>query len=270
MEWSTGCGATKPNGSTTRTITFIGDPTQVFPVACPHRYRTPDPSRKPAHEPPVELVCFDMDGVLTQGVSSWVRVHEHFGVTNEAALKQFVSGEIDDHEFIRRDVALWMKNGPVRMTDIEKILRDPPITPGAVELVNALHDQGVATAIVSGGLEPMAREVGRRLGIQDVHANGLLTNDDGTLTGEGRLVTPLVNKAKPVVEIMKRENVSPSRTASIGDSCPDTAMFEVTGLAIAFNPNDDCVRAAADHVEPTPRLDALVPLLAPDVAQRNR
>ncbi len=233
-------------------------------MPCPHRYRVPDPSRKPAHEPPLELVCFDMDGVLTNGVSSWVRVHEHYGVSNEAALKAFIDGEIDDHEFIRRDVALWLKNGPVRLRDIEKILAQPPIMPGGQELVEALHDQGIATAIVSGGLEPMARDVARRLGIQEVHANGLVTHKDGTLTGEGSLRTPLVNKAAPVNHILEREGLKPGRAAAVGDSCPDTAMFEVTGYGIAFNPKDDCIREAADHVETRLDLRALLPRLAPD------
>jgi phosphoserine phosphatase len=255
---------------TTPTITLITKAIEVNIVVCPHKYRTPDPSRKPTRSNPIELVCFDMDGVLTQGISSWVRVHEHFGVSNEAALEEFITGKIDDHEFIRRDVALWMRNGPVTINDIENILRDPPITPGAHELVETLHDQGIATAIVSGGLEPMARDVARRLGIQEVHANGLLTHDDGTLAGEGILGTPLVNKAAPVHRILERENIDPGRAASIGDSCPDTAMFEVTGLGIAFNPYDACVQAAADHVEPTKRLDSLVTVIAPDAPRRKR
>lgn len=233
-------------------------------MACPHRYRTQDRSRKPRHEPPVELVCFDMDGVLTPGLSSWVRVHEHFGVSNEAALHAFINGEIDDHEFIRRDVALWKQNGPVHIQDIERILRNPPIMDGARPLVDALHEAGIATAIVSGGLEPMAREVGRILGIDTIVANGLETDDEGHLTGEGRIGTPLVNKGAPVLRIMKEQNVHPHRVASIGDSCPDAAMFEVTGLGIAFNPNDPCIQEAADHVETGMDLTALIPHLTRD------
>lgn len=257
-------------GRVTPTITFIAEGNHERVVPCPHKYRTQDLSRKPAHQTPVELVCFDMDGVLTQGVSSWVRIHEHYGVSNEAALKSFIDGEIDDHEFIRRDVALWMKNGPVRMADIENILADPPMTPGGVELVETLHDEGIATAIVSGGLEPMAREVGRRLGIKEIHANGLATDPDGVLTGEGVLGTPLVDKGRPVQAILEREGVEPGRTATVGDSCPDIAMFEITGFGVAFNPNDTCVQEAADHVEPVPDLRNLTPLFAPRAKPHNR
>lgn len=205
-----------------------------------------------------------MDGVLTPGVSSWVRVHEHFGVSNEAALQDFIDGKIDDQEFIRRDVALWRQNGPVHLSEIEKVLKDPPIMQGAKRLVDALHEAGIATAIVSGGLEPMAREVGRRLGIETIASNGLEIDEDGHLTGEGVIGTPLVNKGEPVVRIMGEADVHPNRVASIGDSCPDAAMFEVTGLGIAFNPNDPCIQEAADHVEHGMDLTALIPHLTSD------
>ena len=35
---------------------------------------------------------------------------------------------------------------------------------------------------------------------------------------------------------------------SIGNSFTDIKMFENTGLSIAFNPEDDATREAADHV----------------------
>jgi phosphoserine phosphatase len=200
-----------------------------------------------------------MDGVLTTGVSSWVRVHEHFGVSNEAALELFVNGEIDDLEFIRRDVALWMKGGRVHLDDVARILHEVPLMPGAVETVQALHEIGIETAIVSGGLEPMAQDVARRLGIKRVYSNGLHADTDGYLTGEGILRTPLVDKGLPVRELLEREGLEPGRVASVGDSCPDIAMFELTGLGVAFNPADPCVQEAADHVVAERDLRRLLP-----------
>ena len=55
----------------------------------------------------MKLVVFDMDGVLTEYFSSWVRVHEHFGTDNDEALRLYMEGKIDDEEFMRRDIALW-------------------------------------------------------------------------------------------------------------------------------------------------------------------
>jgi phosphoserine phosphatase len=57
-----------------------------------------------------DLVAFDMDGVLVNYTSCWTWVHDHFRVTNEASLKAFIDGDIDDMEFMRRDIALWRRH----------------------------------------------------------------------------------------------------------------------------------------------------------------
>ena len=59
-----------------------------------------------------DLVAFDMDGVLVDYLSSWTWVHDRFGVSNEESVISFMDGEIDDMEFMRRDIALWLKHRP--------------------------------------------------------------------------------------------------------------------------------------------------------------
>src|ERR1051326_3005205 len=106
-----------------------------------HRHRvrrTPTPA--PGPEVPVDLVCFDMDGVLIDVGSSWVMVHKAFGVTNEASLRAYLNGEFDDAEFIRRDAALWLRQKPrIRRSDFEAIFREPPFMPGVERTVRTLH-----------------------------------------------------------------------------------------------------------------------------------
>ena len=69
------------------------------------------------------LVAFDMDGVLVDYESSWTWVHDHFGVKSEESIKAFVKGEIDDMEFMRRDIALWLGKKPnLCLSDINAIL----------------------------------------------------------------------------------------------------------------------------------------------------
>ena len=71
----------------------------------------------------LKLVCFDMDGVLLDTVSSWRYIHEYFGTTNERSILPYLRGDIDYLEFIRRDVSLWKTNGTaVSKATIEKIL----------------------------------------------------------------------------------------------------------------------------------------------------
>jgi phosphoserine phosphatase len=59
-----------------------------------------------------KLVVFDMDGVIADVGSSWVHVHESFGVNNDHSLRAYLRGEINDVEFIQRDIKLWKDKDP--------------------------------------------------------------------------------------------------------------------------------------------------------------
>ena len=88
-----------------------------------------------------DLVCFDMDGTLTKLRSSWCWVHEHYGVDNEPAYQAFVNGEIDEPEFMRRDIALWKGVDPdVTVSDIALTFRDMPLIEGIQETIACLND----------------------------------------------------------------------------------------------------------------------------------
>ena len=58
----------------------------------------------------IELVIFDMDGVIANTISSWKYIHDYFGSTNERSVNEYLKGKIDDAEFIKRDVYLWREN----------------------------------------------------------------------------------------------------------------------------------------------------------------
>lgn len=220
-------------------------------MVCPHNYRLAGTRPKPDRHPVPQLVAFDMDGVLIDVGSSWKMVHDHFGTHNRDAMADYLAGRIDDHAFIAHDVARWnaaQPDGRVHIDRIDEILRVPTLMQGAKTLVDRLHEQGVTTSIVSGGLAPMADKVGQALGIDLVYANALAHDDDGYLTGHGILNTPLNDKASPLRTILDDTGIRPERAIAIGNSCPDVSMFEHVGYGIAFNPDDDCVRHGADCV----------------------
>lgn len=217
-------------------------------MVCPHKYRTVREEPRPKRRDPLGLVAFDMDGVLIQGTSSWVMVHEYFGVNNNAGYERYMNGEMDDLEFIRSDVALWTAEGPVHEAEVNGALGEPNLMRGARETVASIHNAGIETAIISGGLDYLAKKVAKELGIRYVWANGLETDQAGYLTGEGILRTPMHDKSVPLRTMMEKWDVPPSNVAVIGDSCPDQSMFETAGVAIAFQPKDECIAHVADHV----------------------
>jgi phosphoserine phosphatase len=228
-----------------------------------HRHRVIRPKTPtPGPEVPVELVCFDMDGVLIDVGSSWVMIHKHFGVQNEASLRAYLNGEFDDKEFIKRDAALWLRQKPkLSRADFEHIFREPPFMPGVENTLETLHAEGIEVAIVSGGVDIMAESVARRLRIPRVSANGFVYDREGHITGEGIVRTPLNDKAAAVVRFAKELDIPLERTLSVGNSLPDVSMFEVTGRSIAFHPEDDYTRDHATWTLEDGPLDQMLPLV---------
>ncbi len=193
-----------------------------------------------------ELVVFDMDGVLLDVRSSWVLVHDHFGVNNDVSLQAYLSGDIDDEEFMRRDIALWKERQPsISKRHIREIVKDAPMMKGCKESLRTLKKNGYKTAVVSGGLKPLVEQIG--MGYFDViMVNDL--EDDGELTGEGILNVPLNDKGTAFQEVLEMLDIPPERTVAVGNSFIDAPMLKKASLGIAFNPEDREVCDSADVV----------------------
>ncbi len=210
----------------------------------------------------VRLAVFDMDGVLVDAESSWVLVHEHFGTNNDDSLRAFLRGEIDDLEFIARDVARWRRaRGEVRWEEVRDVLDSAPLVPGAVETLRRLRAEGVRTAIVSGGLRHLAQRVADAGGVDIVYANDVEVDTNGLLTGIGRAPVPLLEKASVMERIQRELGVGPQETAALGNSHIDIPMFRLAGVSIAFNPVDERTAMAATHVIRGRDLRAVLPVL---------
>ncbi len=196
----------------------------------------------------IKLVLFDMDGVLVDAPSSWVTIHSHFGVSNEENTRRFFDNEIDEAEFMRSDISLWKRVKPdLTISDITEILDREPLMKGATETIAALSGRGVRTAIISGGLDVLAGRVAMLTGIDCAVANGLETDVNGMLTGEGVLRVRIRDKSECALKIMKVFDVDGDECAAIGDGPSDTALFGSVGTSIAFNALNRNIEKAADH-----------------------
>jgi phosphoserine phosphatase len=220
--------------------------------SCKHYcYRNTRDAKKPkvADADKIELVVFDMDGVLTDTISSWKYIHDYFGGSNARSVDEYLKGKIDDMEFIKRDVALWKENGkPIKKEKLVDILSDVPLMSGAKKCMTYLRSKGVKTAIVSAGLDILAQRVAKDLGIDYVFANGIKSDERGFITGEGLLNVRLMYKDEAVERLAAQSKISHDKIAAVGNSCFDIPMFEICGAGVAFNPEDECVRESADFV----------------------
>ncbi|MGA7923457.1 MAG: HAD family phosphatase [Thermoplasmata archaeon] len=215
----------------------------------------------------IRFVAFDMDGTLVNVESSFASVHAHFGETNTEALALFLNDQINDEEFIRRDIRIWKKHAPdLRVQDLEEILASVPLMPGALSLMKSLHARGIATAIVSGGIDILAKRVGRELGIGYVLANGFRVDAAGRLTGEGIIRVPVKHKEEVLARIQEQLGFTPEESAAVGNSEIDVGMFRRCRVGIAFLPADQSVIDGASHVVREPDLEKILPHLLPSSA----
>ena len=210
-----------------------------------------------------DLVCFDMDGTLTRVRSSWCWVHQCYEVDNEPAYQAFVNGEIDEPEFMRRDIALWTKKKPdTSLSDIARTFRDMPLIEGIQETIACLTDNGIKCVIVSGGINLAAEMLMKEFGFDDYVADELCAYEDGRLTGEGKMNVDLRDKGINVRQFIEKYGTTKERTVSIGNSFTDIGMFKASGLSIAFNPTDPYTSEAADlTIESENISDVLDPIL---------
>ncbi len=206
-----------------------------------------------------DLVCFDMDGVLTKVRSSWAWIHECLGTSDEEGYRAFCNGEIDEEEFMRRDISIWKSAKPsISQRDIAVLFRDMPLTGGIQETLASLRECGIKSVIVSGGIDLAAKMIAEEFGFDDYIADSLCADENGLLTGEGKKNVDLSDKGALIPPFIERFGTVKERTASVGNSFTDIKMFESTGTSIAFNPTDPYTEEAATY---TIRSDSLSDVL---------
>ena len=192
---------------------------------------------------PVELVVFDVDGTLTRHSSIWWRLHEHFKTTEEGQkfYNQYFAGEISYQEWADLDAGLWTGKP---LSEVIRVVEETKLVEGARETVQALKENGIHTAILSGGLDVMANSIAERVGIDYVLTNRLL-HENGILTGAVDILVGWGEKINEVEQITAHFNIPLESTAFVGDGRNDLSVFSVVGLSIAFMPEDQEVAAGA-------------------------
>jgi len=212
-----------------------------------------------------DLVCFDMDGVLTSTRSTWHWLNICLGIDNEPTYRAFVNGEIDQSEFMRRDIAQWMAVKPdIKVSDLIRFLQTVPLTGGIQETIACLRENGIRCVIVSGGVDLAADMIAGEFGFDDYIADSICCRSDGTLTGEGKMVVDLSDKGISVRHFIEKYGTTKERTVSIGNSHTDVPMFRNSGLSIAFNPTDEMTVDEATLVIRSENISDVLDHILPD------
>ena len=92
------------------------------------------------HKRPIAV--FDMDGVLVRQRSSWRIIHEAVGTSNEHSFRAYIRGEIDDEEFMERDIRLWIDKGVRKISQVKVLLEQADLMNGFHRCLKELKEIG--------------------------------------------------------------------------------------------------------------------------------
>jgi HAD superfamily phosphoserine phosphatase-like hydrolase len=156
---------------------------------------------------------------------------------------------------------LWEQSSDVHINEayINSILDEIEPIDGAEDLIRSLHQKGIQTVILSGGIKYLAIKWAEKWNMKEVIANQLIDDESGNL----KVVIESSGHAKgPIMDaLLERLNFSKKEVAAVGDTVVDIPLFERAGLAIAVNTDDQKVIDEVDYHLKEKNLRNLIPII---------
>jgi phosphoserine phosphatase len=191
------------------------------------------------------LVVLDVDSTLIQQevielLANQVGVMPEVKKITDLAM----AGEIDFVESLEQRCALL---AGLSTDSFAKVLDEIVFTPGAKELISAVHALGGKVGAVSGGFRQILEPLANQIGLDYWLANELEVSN-GKLTG--KVIGPVISaeeKSSALKSWAVESDVELKDTIAIGDGANDIQMLQASGFAIAFRPKP-ILRDYADFV----------------------
>jgi len=193
-----------------------------------------------------KLIIFDIDGTITEHVSSWQLIHEKLNIWDKKASEyqeRFLRGKIGYKKFCELDAACWKGLS-------EKMINnffDPLVyTKNARACIKRLKKRGFKLAAVSSGLQYIGERIKGDLPFDYILTNRLLARNS-VLTGKVRIDIIHGRKCEAVKNILKKFKIPACETIGVGDSEGDISLIKNTGYSIAFNSISKDLSDMADY-----------------------
>jgi phosphoserine phosphatase len=204
------------------------------------------------------LVVFDVDSTLIQDeVIELLADVAGRGADVAAITERAMAGELDfAASLIERVATLAGLPESVFKDVFDRIT----VTPGAKQLIDAVHARGGRVGAVSGGFSQVLEPLSEKLALDFARAN-LLEVVDGVLTGKvlGKIIDR-TEKKNALLEWANFSDIALQQTVAVGDGANDLEMMQVAGLSVAFNAKQ-IVRDNANIVVAKQDLSELISLL---------
>ena len=123
---------------------------------------------------------------------------------------------------------------------------EPLVYAEALYLIDEHHREGSKVVIVSSSPIEIVRPLGRYIGVNDVIATELATDDKGLYSGEIHFYAYGPTKADAIRKMAVEEDIDLKNSFAYSDSFTDLPMMEAVGNPVAVNPDRD-LRARAEE-----------------------
>lgn len=121
-----------------------------------------------------------------------------------------------------------------------------PYSMGAESFFNSLNGKYLK-GILSSGVGFVAEKIEEELSL-DFQISSDIWTKKGKFTGRGEKNFDLFEKDKALYSLSKEYGVSLKKICYVGDAFNDLPVFDIVGLAVAFNPKEKEVEKRADCV----------------------
>jgi phosphoserine phosphatase len=183
---------------------------------------------------------FDMDGTLLNG-RTIQKFAEKKGFKNE--LNNLINSNKKFYE-ITIEIAKLLKD--MKEEELLEIFREIPLQKNVEKIIKYLKKFNIKTAIVTDSYEFVANDLRKKLSIDYVFANTLLSKN-GIFNGKikihniKKIKDPINNEVYSICKscimenLCKKLNISLDEVMAVGDGIVDIGMINKSGIGIAFN-----------------------------------
>jgi phosphoserine phosphatase len=182
-----------------------------------------------------KLLVADMDSTMI-GQECIDELADYAGLKSKVAeiTERAMRGEIAFEPALRERVALL---AGLPAATIDKVIAERiTLTPGGTALVKTMRANGAYTSLVSGGFTAFTAKIAAAIGFDDQHANTLLVDEAGKLTG--KVAEPILGrdaKLQTLITLRNRNRISSDETLAVGDGANDIPMVKKASLGVAFH-----------------------------------
>ncbi len=198
-----------------------------------------------------KVIFSDMDSTLIEN-ETLDDIAEKAGIGKEVAsiTQEGINGKIDFQKSMKKRLSL------LKGIDVEpfitETLKQIRYRPGAEILMRTLNYYGVITYMVTGGFDPIASLVKKKLKIKKIVCNQFkIINKQLQGTWEGDLVTG-EKKLQVMETYLKIKGMVMEQSLAVGDGSNDIAMLQSAGLGISFRGTEKVKQSIPHQIQFTP------------------